>query len=302
MKSFREYLIETLDNTRSHYTSDEGLYEILKDGQIIGFDQPSNKSDFNNSYPNDNHKVTRELCLIRKGDEAKISKIASSKIDNIKIMFDWDNIKKLRGIKKPYPIAEWNSTYYKYAISFIKNLERKNIITEEEGKKIFNIVKVYSRNRNKYQDMINNPSKAQRELKKEFPNKTKEDIEEIYFVITDSLAPYDIPAPGYREGEERLDLSDHTIPVSSEYIKIILGNDIIKYDVYDKEKEKIDNYIKSKRMPKELEKKFREKQAKELERIKTSLKKKEEVLKELLPLIEKYKKTDPSLFEYKDFK
>lgn len=293
MISFREYLKETIDNTRSHYTSIEGLYEILKKGYISGNEYEGNTKNFPYSYSQNTPNKPKELCLIRRGKENNIFKIASRYLDNIKIVFDLDNVANLKGVGKPKPIAEFGVRDLLNTKNWIKEqLQDKNIITQEEGEKIFNFIKNIPSY--KVDDFISKKSK--RWVNTNFKTKPKNKLEKIWETLITCLAPFDIELFNKREGEERLNLTKSNIPVSSRYMKIILGNDILREISERKIQAEIRmlSYLyKDKKITKEEFEKFMY-ETKHMSEIK---KKK---LEETLSLIEQYKKKDPNLFEFKE--
>ena len=295
MKTFREYLIETIDNTRSHFTSLKNLVSILKDGKLNGRQRGyyRGKKDLKkiNNYDiaqQQSDDVIKELCLIRKNLKQNIDILAAQDAD-FEIVFDWDNIKNLRIIKKPYPFSEWSTNYNYGFIEQLKRLENENVLTQNDLKKLYSLYLKYSKRKNtdeidkvfnslsvfdKYPELKDldifseNSKKFLYYLDKIKDRNKKEELYNLQrelFNLRDEMKYKSINSLKFsRDGEERIDLSKNSIPVSSKYMKIIVPRVFNK-----KEKSKVSN--------EEINK----------------------YLEELNHLIKQYIKTDPSLFEFK---
>ena len=290
MKTFREYIAEEISDKLSHFTTIKNLIKILEQGYISGRQYKMNEKNFQYTYNQKRQKKVdrpKELCLIRKAYENNIIQIANQPIDNIKIVFDWDNIRNLRGVGKPHPISEYSVQDSVNSKNIIKReLQNKGIITPKEGETIFNFAK--SIKDIKYWE--ENKKKIITWVFENFKYKKEEDRKKI----VDALIS--IEKEGNREGEERIDLSKNSIPVSSKYIKIILGGqgianymsgrDIEVYKAFAQ-----DLYSKNKISEKEYKKTINF-----YDHINENKKKQE---KKLYSLINKYNDKDPELFDFK---
>lgn len=219
MISFREYIAEETTDNRAHFTSLKNLFSILKDGELKGKHYNWNKGSINKTgntqiaSNKDLNDKRLELCLIRKGRASDIGKIALE-APEVKIIFDWDNIRKLRGIRKPYPIAEAVIQLKDAMNRQVDELIEKKLLKPTDKERIIKKL-LNPGSANEYQ--------LQDELWTEYPSLKNHRLLPITQNATNRL--YIICV---REGEERVDLTKNNIPVSSKYMKIILPKNITR--------------------------------------------------------------------------
>ena len=73
--------------------------------------------------------------------------VSDSPIDNIKIIFNIDNIINIRNIKKPYSIAEYGIEDYLFLSDELDYVVANNIISNEDADKLFKIIKQAIKNK-----------------------------------------------------------------------------------------------------------------------------------------------------------
>lgn len=225
-------LVEEATDELTHWTNFRNLYGMLEKGYIEGKQYNVNK----NTITRKEGEAPKELCLVRKSNKniEDLSDAAANR--EVRICFDIPNIKNIRGIKKPYPIAELPIVSLQWIERTFDKMIRSKMLTTDDKTDLLNMIKVGKPKREVLSKIIsvcgeNNP----------YLNDLTIDIENRYNFIKN------------REMEERLDLSKANIPISSKYIKIEIDEE--QYKWYNKED-----------------------------------------LKELLKLINTYKKKDTSLF------
>lgn len=241
MISFREYLKEEVTDNLIHYTTLEALKGILKNGYLKGHSYDINadtltgkKSDYD----------VLEICLTRKSNQKNIHH--HSVIDKqVMIIFDMDNIKNIRGVKKPYVINEpqvWRKQIMDCDFSILDKLDipaglkrriKHNLTTATLGYRFFanngqiSIKYLYNCLLSETLELLK-PYRAYEKLseddRKKLRTLVQEGAEILYYKY-------------YREGEERIQIPKKGvpldkdakakiyvpgIPVSSKYMKIII--------------------------------------------------------------------------------
>ena len=234
MISFREYLAEEITDKLSHFTSFEGLLDILKKGYIKGKSYDRNKismsktKDFEKTKAEKLHDKMLEFCLIRKSSKKGILDVAEH-VPQVEIVFDWDNILNLRNVRKPYPIAEIPMLTKDRIIDWTNELIKKNYIEEKDRQYFLNL---FLNLKNGFDNNLKSAMEIH-DLPNKFPKLKSEEGEKLIkelFTFARRKRHYQTE----REGEERIDLSRNVIPVSSKYMKIIIPKDIDDYKPLNK--------------------------------------------------------------------
>lgn len=197
---------EEMSDILTHYTDSKGLLEILKDGKLRGREYNYNKNNLTNKYD-----FVKELCLVRKTnkDFKNLSEATANSV--AKFHFDFDNIKNIRGVKKPYPIAE-------LPIGFLEEIES-----------LFYVIAENKKNKLDYKDVPkilkeikSGKIKTVGQLNNYIMNIDPEIITYAdYRCISEKFKLYRNSLQK-REMEERVDLTKAEIPLSPKYIKIEL--------------------------------------------------------------------------------
>ena len=288
-----------LEKKLYHYTSVESLLKILKDGKLIGKAQKENKYNFPYRCDEFIEKRPLELCLVRKAGEHLIVYNCKQNVDNIKIDLNLDNVSKLRYIKKPYSICWLNNERYINAAAIIWNTYQDNFFNYNDGQKTLKLIRKFTSVDTKQimDDFNNNPEKIREYTRNVFNDKSEHELSIIENVLCFCIQRFYNKYNGlYRDAEERIDLSKNSIPVTSEYMKIILGTKIIRFtpeEYYQYRISNWDNFLKNGWIDQEIYNYL-------IKNFKDVIKDKEKILPELNALIEEYKIKDPDLFEYMD--
>lgn len=286
-----------LEKKLYHYTSVESLLEILKSGKITGRSYKEHKYSFPYRCDEPIKKGPLELCLTRKAGERLIVHNCKQNVDNIKVDLNLENISKLRYIKKPYNICWINNERYINIIPVIWNSCQTNSFVYSDGQKILKLVRKFTsvEKQQMMDEFDEHPERVREYVRSVFDDKSDYELSIIENILYFCIQYFYNKHSGlYRDAEERIDLTKNTIPVSSEYMKIILGTKIIRFTSEEYYQYRISNWNKY------LEEGWIDQETYNynIEHFKDVIKDKEKILPELNALIEEYKNKDPDLFEY----
>ena len=286
----------SFDEKLYHYTSVQGLIEILKSGKLIGHKYREHKNNFPYCCMTEYPEVgPDELCLVRRAGERVVVTAAKQNVDNIKILLKMDEIRKLRYIKKPYSICGCNGWRYLNAIYIINELCVRNGYSHEHGQNMLRIVRqLTARNKETIDKFENHPDEIRAYTSTFFKNKTEAQMYEIDWVMKMCVKFFYNKHCGLsRDAEERLDLSKNFIPVSSKYMKIILGKKILRFtptEYYQYRRGRWKECLRLGWIDQEMYDEFER-------NFVNVVTEKEKVLDEANALVEEYKQKDPDLFE-----
>lgn len=197
---------EEMSDSLTHYTDSKGLLAILRDGKLRGREYFHNKNDLTKKY-----EFVKELCLVRKTNKnfKELSKATANSV--AKFHFDFDNIKNIRGVKKPYPIAELPIGYFE-EIKWFFNRAIQDGKTKLNYKDALKVLKEIKSGKIKTVGQLNNyMMNIDSEI---ITTKRYRDIVKNFKLYRISLQQ--------REMEERIDLTKAEIPLNPKYIKIEL--------------------------------------------------------------------------------
>ena len=193
----------------SHYTSEWSLEAILKSGYLMGNKYFTNKNSIGKHKKFGFDDAPYELCIVRntvmKGWDP--NRLSGSSGNN-RFLLNIDAITKvIRGVKKPYSIAEipLENDYYKsrdakelydeYGVDLSEYFKKKPMITPKE---------LREKTESRFRSMINKNRHFRNILNSMIIN-----YEHVYDRISK------------REGEERIDLSKAKhIPINSKFMKL----------------------------------------------------------------------------------
>lgn len=189
----------------SHFAGADYLESIFRDGCIkgsqysIGRRQAMGSKDFTEKDDD-----PYEFCVVRKAHADKPLKLSLS-AGATQILVDKNTIMNIRGIKKPYPIAEIPLFKTKLIQSTIKRIE------DETGRDCSDIKAAMTHRPLYTPEQFNEKMPKIFGYARNLVDSIKRDYSEYYRKIS------------HREGEERFDLSRNSIPLSSRYIKFRLA-------------------------------------------------------------------------------
>ena len=208
-------IAEEATDELSHFVGEESLEKILESGYLKGSQYDIAKMNFKGSKEfkniDDNPK---ELCLVRKG-LATNPEALSGNSGTTRFLLDMENIKNIRHIKKPYPVAQLPVQNQRFIENELKELEEYGL-----DKTRLNLIKSSIN----HKPMLP-PKEVEEKINSLFKNSRGNIVNISRSIISDYKVVYD--KIRRREGEERLDLSKAVIPLSSKYFKIVLSaNDL----------------------------------------------------------------------------
>lgn len=189
----------------SHFAGTEYLESIFRDGCIkgsqysIGRRQAMGSKDFTEKDDD-----PYEFCVVRRAHADRPLKL-SLNAGATQILLDRNTIMNIRGIKKPYPIAEIPLFKTKLMENTLKEIE------EASGRDCSDIRAAIAHRPLYTPEQFNGKMPKLFGYARPLLESLKRDYAEYYRKIS------------HREGEERFDLSKNPIPLSSKYIRFRLA-------------------------------------------------------------------------------